>query len=198
MKRFNTVDAYIAGHPDWANELVRIREILHSTELEEAVKWGAPGYTCDGKNMSGAGAFKRHISLWFHQGALLSDPDGVLANAQEGKTIAMRQWRIGSAKDIKARTIKAYVKEAIKLQRAGKPLGPRRGKPIVDPPELEAVFKKSQKLRTAFESLTPGKQRQYTEHVSEAKRAETKLRRVEKIKPMILGGVGLHDKYKDC
>ncbi|MEO0483379.1 MAG: DUF1801 domain-containing protein [Planctomycetota bacterium] len=198
MKRFNTVDAYIAGHPDWAKELVRIREILNSTELEETVKWGAPGYTCDGKNVIGVGAFKHHISLWFHQGALLSDPEGVLANAQEGKTIAMRQWRIESAKDIKARAIKAYVKEAIELQRAGKTLGPRRDKPIIVPPELEAAFKKSQQLRTAFESLTPGKQRQYTEHVSEAKREATKLSRVEKIKPMILDGVGLHDKYKDC
>lgn len=124
MKRFDSVDAYIKGHPDWSKELTRLREIFLSTELEETVKWGAPAYTCGGKNLIGLGAFKRHISIWFHQGAMLSDPEGALKNAQEGKTIAMRQWRLERAQDIKARSLKAYVKEAIELQRTGKTIKP--------------------------------------------------------------------------
>jgi uncharacterized protein YdeI (YjbR/CyaY-like superfamily) len=94
MKRANSVDEYIADAGTWKNELKRLREILRSTELKEEVKWGGPCYTCDGKNVVGIAGFKSYFGLWFHQGALLKDPKKVLMNAQEGKTKAMRQWRM--------------------------------------------------------------------------------------------------------
>jgi len=198
MQRAESVDDYIENAEHWRPELERLREVLTSTELEETVKWGGPCYTLDGKNIVGMGAFKSYVGLWFHQGALLSDPEGMLVNASEGKTKALRQWRFTSGKDIKPRLIKKYVNEAIELQRQGKEIKPDRAKPVVVPPELAAAFAKNRKAKAAFDKLTIGKRREYADHVAEAKREDTRLRRVEKIIPMILEGGGLHDKYRDC
>jgi len=116
MQRAESVDDYIENAEHWRPELERLREVLTSTELEETVKWGGPCYTLDGKNIVGMGAFKSYVGLWFHQGALLSDPEGMLVNASEGKTKALRQWRFTSGKDIKPRLIKKYVNEAIETR----------------------------------------------------------------------------------
>ena len=200
MKGAKTVDEYLANVDQWQPELTRICEILRKTGLDESVKWGRPSYDCDGKLVVGVGGFKNHIAIWFHQGALLSDPEGVLQNAQEGRTKAMRQWRITSMKEIKARTIQAYVKEAVGHVREGKEIKADRSKPLVVPPELKAAFalKKNAKSKAGFEALTKGKQREYTDHISEAKREDTKQRRLEKILPMLAAGKGLHDKYRNC
>lgn len=199
MKRQKTVDDFIASHPKWQEALEKLRAILISTGLEETIKWGAPCYTLEGKNIVGVGAFKAHFGLWFFQGALLTDSARVLVNAQEGKTRAMRQWRMTSAKDIKVRTIKSYIKEALENQRNGEAIKPVRAKTnLVLPPELVAAFKKNKKAASAFKTLSPGKQRDYAEHIAEAKRADTKARRLEKILPMISAGQGLHDKYRNC
>ena len=198
MQRFKSVDAYIAGNPQWQAELESLRKILVSTQLEETVKWGAPCYTYGGKNLVGIGAFKSYVGLWFHQGALLSDPEGVLINAQDGKTKALRQWRFESKREIKTRLIKSYVKEAIELQEGGATIKPERGKPVVVPTELQSVLDKKKRLANAFEGLTPGKRREYATYVAEAKRADTKQKRIDKITPMILAGQGLNDRYRDC
>ncbi|MFG0256782.1 MAG: YdeI family protein [Phycisphaerales bacterium JB043] len=196
MKRHKTVDDYIASVAHWQAELERLRQIVASTPLEETVKWGAPCYTHNGKNVVGIGAFKSYVGLWFHQGALLGDPEGVLINAQEGKTRALRQWRFTSNGEIKARIIKAYIKEAIELVEQGKEIKPDRSKPIVIPDELKAAFRKNTRAKSAFGKLSKSCQREYAEHVGDAKREETRVRRVEKIIPMILEGAGLNDKYR--
>ena len=90
MKRYKTVDDYIAGSDQWSGELAKIRGILATTDLTEEIKWGAPCYTFDGKNIVGMAGFKSYFGLWFHQGALLADDAGVLINAQEGTTRALR------------------------------------------------------------------------------------------------------------
>ena len=196
MKRYKTVDDYIANATLWQDELTRLREILKSTKLTEDVKWGAPCYTYDGQNVVGLAGFKSYFGLWFHQGALLKDKNEVLINAQEGTTKALRQWRMRSAKDIKASTIKAYVGEAITLVEQGKKIGPQKDKPIVVPPELKKALAKNAKARKGFESLRKGLQREYTDHIASAKREETKKKRIEKILPMLAAGKGLHDKYR--
>ncbi|MEM7168163.1 MAG: DUF1801 domain-containing protein [Planctomycetota bacterium] len=198
MRGTKTVDEYIAKEELWQPELTRLREILNSTELEETVKWGAPCYTLDGKLVVGIAGFKNYFALWFHQGALLADPEKVLINAQEGRTKALRQWRFESKKDIKVRTIKAYVKESIELQRAGKKITADRNKPLVVPPQLRAAFKKNATAKTSFATLTKGKQREYADYIAEAKREETKEKRLAKILPMITAGKGLNDKYRNC
>lgn len=198
MKSFKTVDDYLDAQPQWQNELRELRALLQATELEECVKWGAPCYTLNGKNVVGMAAFKSYFGLWFHNGALLKDTEGVLINAQDGKTKALRQWRFASGKEIKKRAIKAYVKEAIELQRQGKEIKPTRNAPLVVPPELKGALSKHRGAQKAFSALTPGCQREYANYIAEAKRADTKLKRVEKILPMILDGQGLNDKYRNC
>lgn len=198
MHRVESVDAYIAAHPDRAAELEKLRSILAATPLVETIKWGAPCYTHNGKNIVGLGAYKAYAGLWFHQGALLDDPDGHLINAQEGKTKALRQWRFTSASRIKARPIKAFVTQAIALVEQGKEIKPDRAKTVEIPPELAAAFKEDATLKKAFNALTPGKQREYAAHIAEAKRDATRATRLEKIVPMIKTGAGLHDKYRNC
>ena len=196
MKGAKTVEEYIDKAEQWQPELTRLREILNSTGLEETVKWGAPCYTHDGKNVVGIAGFKNYFGLWFHQGALLADAEGVLINAQEGRTKALRQWRFESKKDIKVRTIKAYVKESIEQISAGKSIGADRNKPLTIPPLLKQALTKNKTAKKAFDELTKGKRREYADYISEAKRDETKEKRLAKILPMIEAGKGLHDRYR--
>ena len=150
----------------------------------------------DGKNVVGIGAFKSYVGLWFYQGALLADSKNVLINAQEGKTKALRQWRSQSKRDIDARLIKAYIKEAIGVQQGGGEIKPARGQPVLVPPQLKTALSKNQRANTVFKSLTPGKQREYADYISAAKREDTKIKRLAKIIPMIAAGQGLNDKYR--
>ncbi len=196
MKRSGSVDEYISDANHWQGELKRLRQILRSTDLEEDVKWGAPCYTCDGKNVVGMAGFKSYFGLWFHQGALLKDDKQVLMNAQEGRTKALRQWRMQTDKDIKPAIIKSYVREAIKLVKKGKQIAPARKKPIVVPAELKKALRAKKTATQSFKSLRPGLQREYADYISEATREETRQKRIEKILPMIISGAGLHDKYR--
>jgi len=120
MKRYKSVDDDIDGAEQWQAELKQLRKILNSTKLEEEVKWDAPCYTFNGKNIVGRGAFKSYVGRWLFHSALLEDEQEVLMNAQDGKTKALRQWRFGSKKDITSTQIKAYVKEAILLSDQGR------------------------------------------------------------------------------
>ena len=196
MKRHKTVDEYLANAQHWQPELLRLREILQSTKLEETVKWGGPCYTHKGKVLVSMGSFKSYFGLWFFQGALLSDPNGVLMNAQEGRTKAMRQWRMTSAKDIKVRRIKAYIKEAVANVDQGLQIKPDRRKPVVIPAELAEALLRRQSAKAAFDKLTKGKQREFADYISDAKRDATKQTRLQKILPMIEAGQGLNDRYR--
>jgi uncharacterized protein YdeI (YjbR/CyaY-like superfamily) len=187
-----TVDYYLKQKERWTPELTKLREILLSTSLEESVKWGMPSYSAYGQNIVGLGAFANHFCLWFHQGALLADKENVLMNAQEGKTKAMRQWRMTRAQDIKPALLKRYLKEAMKLAEAGEAIKPARGTPVAVPAPLKTALAQNKAAAAAFKSLTPGKRREYADYVKDAKRDDTKLRRIEKI----VSGVGLNDKYK--
>lgn len=196
MKRSKTPDDFYKEAKLWRGDLARLREIIQTTELIEEIKWGAPCYTLNGKNIVGVGRFKSYFGVWFHQGALLTDKNKVLINAQEGKTKALRQWRMNSAGEIKPRIIKAYLNEAIELARTGREVVPTRGKLIVVPPELKHVLAANKKKQVAFDKLRPGQRREYADYIADAKRAETKQRRIEKIMPMIAAGGGLNDKYR--
>ena len=196
MKRYKTVDAYIKNLDKWQDEIVMLREILVSTELVETVKWGAPCYTIEGKNVVGLAAFKDYFGIWFHQGVFLKDDAQVLLNCQEGKTRGLRQWRFQSPRDIKLRLIRSYLTEAIDLAKQGKEIKPQRGKPVVVPSELKRALKKDERAAVAFDGLTLGKRREFADYISDAKREETKAKRLAKVVPMIKKGVGLNDKYR--
>lgn len=196
MKRYKTVDEFIAGQEKWQTETVALREILNSTGIEETVKWGMPVYVVNGKNVFGIFATKTYFGIWFYQGALLTDKENVLINAQAGKTKAMRQWRFSSQKDLKVRQIKQYLIEAIRLAEAGKAIKAERNKPINIPPELSRALAGNAEARKSFDQLSKSCRREYAQYISEAKREETKARRIEKIIPMMLQSEGLNDKYR--
>lgn len=196
MKRCATVDDYIRDAALWQAELKTLRKILLSCDLAEEVKWGAPCYTYKGKNVVGLSGFKSYFGLWFHQGALLKDEDKVLINAQEGKTKALRQWRMTSTKDIKATVIKRYVKESIDQFAAGNEIKSDRNTAVVVPAELTAALRRSKGATVAFKELRTGLQREYAEYISSAKRDDTKQKRIDKVLPMITAGIGLNDKYR--
>ena len=198
MVRPKSVEDFINTREKWQAEITRLREILVSMDLEEGIKWMFPCYTHNKKNVVGIGGFKSYFGLWFYEGASMSDSQGVLTNAQEGKTKDLRQWRMTTAKEIKVRSIRAYVKEAIELSRVAKKKSPqkRNVSTVEVPPELHVALRANKKAAAAFNSLTPGRQRDYAKYIATAKRPETKLKRLEKILPMITNGVGLNDKYR--
>lgn len=196
MKKIHNVDEFIANASEWRGELSRLRTLVLACGLTETIKWGSPCYVSNGCNVVGIGAFKSYFGLWFFQGALLADRAGVLMNAQPGKTQAMRQWRMHSAQDIKPVLIKRYVTEAAALALSGKRVPPKRGRSLVLPPELEAVLARRTAVARAFGKLRPGQQREYAQFVGDAKRLDTKQRRIDRILPLITAGVGLNDKYR--
>ena len=191
------ITAYLKKHEQWREFLEPAREIMCSTELEETVKWGVPTYTLNGKNIIGLAGFKNHCAIWFHNGVFLKDKDKQLVNAQEGTTKAQRQWRFEAGDKFPKRLVKSYVLEAMDNARSGKSIKPEK-KVLKIPDELQAALNKNKQLQKAFFALTPGKQKEYAEHIGSAKQEKTRLSRLDKAKPQILDGLGLYDKYKNC
>lgn len=199
MQKIYSVEEYIEVNSHYTEALTILRKIINTTELEETIKWSMPTYCYKGKNVLGIGAFKNHFCLWFHNGVFLKDEHNLLINAQENKTKALRQMRFETQSDINQHIVLAYVNEAIENQKLGKEIKPKRQtKPVIIPEELKSILNSNADLNSCFKALTPSKQREYCEYISEAKREATKQTRLEKITPMILKGVGLHDKYKNC
>jgi len=198
MKKVNSVEEYIEANSHFGDELSLLRQIIIQTELEETLKWNAPVYALDGKNVLGLGAFKNHFGIWFFNGVFLKDEKKLLSSGQE-KTKGLRQMRFESIKDIDKTAVLAYIKEAIENQKLGKEIKPeKKGKTVVLPKELKDTLKTDASVNESFNSLTPFKQREYAEYIDTAKRVETKQVRLEKIIPLILKGIGLNDKYKNC
>ena len=199
MKKVYSVEEYIETNAHYAEELTVLRNIINTTDVDETIKWSMPTYCVNGKNVLGIGAFKNHFCLWFHNGVFLKDQHNLLINAQENKTKALRQMRFQSMEDINKNVILEYINEAIENQRLGKEIKPtRKTKPVVIPKELLASLNANSALKDQFKTLTPSCQREYCEYISEAKRDDTKARRLDKIIPMIINGKGLNDKYKNC
>lgn len=181
----------------WQDELDKLQSIIQKTTLTHTVKWGGPVYTHKGKNILSYSGFKNHFVLVFFQGVFLKDPYKVLASASED-TKSMRHWRFTSMDQIDEGKILEYVKEAIENSEAGKEHKPRREKKVVAmPPELEAELKRDKEFGAAFSKLSQYQQKLYMEHVAGAKQEKTKKSRLERMKPMVLQGIGLHDKYKN-
>lgn len=180
----------------WTEELEILANIISEMPLEKSVKWRAEVFTYNGKNVVRYGGFKNYFTIWFYNGVFLKDKYKVLVNAQEGKTKSLRQWRFTSKDEINENKIFEYIKEAIEIEKKGLKIQPEKFKPLPVPELLMNELKKDKSLKANFEKLTPGKQKEYIVYINEAKKEATKLSRLGKIKPMILQGVGLNDKYK--
>lgn len=196
MKKITSVTDYIDQQEDRHEDLLQLRKIFLSSGLEEHIKWGAPCYSYQNKNLIGLVTFKHHIAIWFHQGALLADKHGLLVNVQEEKTKALRKWRIESFDDLKPKILKAYIEEAKSYVEQGIFVKIERNKPLVIPDLLAEALSRENVISEAFQSLSLSKQREYTQYIDDAKRDATKQKRLLKILPMIEQGVGLNDKYR--
>jgi uncharacterized protein YdeI (YjbR/CyaY-like superfamily) len=188
------VDAFLAREDKWRAAFVKLRAIILATGLEEDLKWGQPCYATGGKNVVLMHGFKEYCALLFHKGVLLKDPKGVLI--QQTKNVqAARQIRFTSADEVTklAKVVKAYVNEAIAIERAGLKVPMKKTADFDVPEELEAALAANAKLKKAFAALTPGRQRGYIFHVSQPKLAKTRAERVKKNVPRILRGLGLDD-----
>jgi len=174
----------------WEAEIAEMRRVLGGFALNEECKWGKPTYTVDGKNVVILQGFKEYFGLGFFHGALLKDPRKVLV--QLGQVHAGRVMKFTSRKDIaaKAATIKAYVREAIAVEKAGLRMKPKKTSDYPVPEELRERFRRDPRFKRAFEALTPGRQRSYLYHFAAAKQSATRVARIEKAMPAIFEGRG--------
>lgn len=195
MKRMNPkVDEYLQGLEKWRNELLELRAIALDCGLSEEWKWRQPCYAFDKRNVVIISGLKDYCSLSFFNGALLKDPHGMLVkpgeNTRAGRLI--RFSSLGEIKKLKA-VLKAYILEAVELEKAGVKVDFKETADLEMPEELETRLDASPVFREAFEALTPGRQRAYILHISAAKQSKTREARIEKCKPRILDGKGLND-----
>ena len=186
------VDAYIGRSQKWPDEMTALRPILLGCDLTEEIKWGKPCYSHDGKNIAIMQEMKEFLSLMFFKGALLADPEDVLRSQGPNSRSALR-IELTSVDDVTrlARTIESYVDEAIDVEEAGLAVEPAPEVVFVD--ELQARLDGDPAFKVAFEALTPGRQREYNLHFSDAKQAKTREARVEKYAAKILAGKGFRD-----
>ena len=178
----------------WQKEIRKLRLIILDCGLNEELKWGCPGYTYQKKNIVLIHVFKEYCALLFFKGALLNDTHGILIQQTENVQAA-RQIRFTNVEDInkKERVLKAYVYEAIEVERAGLKVKLKKTLDFKIPEEFQKRLDKSRALKKAFDGLTPGRQRAYIFHFSQAKLFKTREARVEKYVPKILIGEGLDD-----
>jgi uncharacterized protein YdeI (YjbR/CyaY-like superfamily) len=174
----------------WGAEIEEMRRVLAGFAMQEQCKWGKPTYTMGGKNIVILQGFKEYFALGFFQGALLKDPKRLLV--QLGQTQAGRVMKFTSVEEItaKAPTIRAYVSEAIVVEKAGLRIKKKPTSEFPVPDELKEKLRKEPRFRRAFEALTPGRQRGYLYHFAGAKQAETRRARIEKAATAIFAGRG--------
>ncbi|MGF3105933.1 YdeI/OmpD-associated family protein [Rossellomorea sp. DUT-2] len=195
IKPNRKVDGFIKKTKTWKEEFERLRSILLGfEELDEEIKWMHPCYTLEGKNIVLMHGFKDYCALLFHKGALLKDPDGILIQQTENVQAA-RQIRFTNVQEIieMKPILKAYIQEAIEVEKAGLQVELKKTEEYTIPEELQTKFKEVPALKTAFEELTPGRQRAYILYFSKAKQSKTRESRIEKYMEHILDGKGLND-----
>jgi uncharacterized protein YdeI (YjbR/CyaY-like superfamily) len=188
------VDLFLDKVKKWKPELSALRKIILTTKLVEEVKWGAPCYTFESKNIVLIQGFKEYCVIAFFKGSLLKDAKKVLLKSGEN-TQASRKIQFTSVEEIKKHEtiIKAYIKEAIALEKAGVKVAYKTNDQLVFPEEFQKQLKKNKALKTAFEKLTPGRQRAYNLFFSGAKQSETREARIQKYISRILDGKGIDD-----
>ena len=187
-------DFYFDENEKWQKEIEKLRDIVLDCGLAEELKWGCPCYMYNDTNVVLIHVFKEYCAILFFKGALLNDPNGILVQQTENVQAA-RQMRFTNVKEIVKleKTIKAYIYEAIEVEKAGLKVQLKKTTEFPMVEEFEVKLNKNKALKKAFESLTPGRQRAYLLHFSSAKQAKTREARVEKYIPQILAGKGIDD-----
>lgn len=190
------VDAFIEREEKWQAEFAALRRIVLDSGcgLVEDFKWGVPCYAFQGKNVILIHGFKAYCAVLFVKGALLQDPHGILVQQTENVQAA-RQARFTSMAEIEARAdaLRASILEAVEIERSGREIDFKKTAEFTMPDELRRRFEVQPELKTAFEALTPGRQRAYLLHFAAPKQAATREARIEKAAPRIMAGKGLDD-----
>ena len=188
------VDWFFAKDTKWQKEYEKLRTIILDCGLIEELKWGCPCYTFQNTNIVLIHGFKEYCALLFFKGALLNDPNGILI--QQTKNVqSARQIRFTNVQEIvkMEKILKAYVYEAIEVERAGLKVKLKKTSEFKIPEEFQKRLDKNTTLKKAFDALTPGRQRAYIFYFSQAKQSKTREARVEKYMKQILNGKGLDD-----
>lgn len=186
------VDFYFTKDRKWQQEIERLRKIVLDCGLTEELKWGVPCYSHNNKNIVLIHVFKEYCALLFFKGALLNDADGILIQ-QTKNTQATRQIRFTDRKEIlaMAASLKAYIFEAIEVERSGLNVKFKKTSEYEVPDEFKLKLKAMPALKTAFDGLTPGRKRAYILYFSAAKQSKTRAARIEKCMQQIFDGKGL-------
>jgi len=187
------VDAVLSQEKKWREEFEALRSIVLDFQLTEDLKWYQPCYSLQGKNVVLIHGFKEYCALMFFKGALLKDPRRILATP--GQHQAARQVRFTNLRDIvkMESTLKAYIREAIAVEKAGLKVKLKKTADFRIPDEFQKKLNEVPALKTAFYALTPGRQRNYIYHFSQPKLSATREARVERCMQLILNGKGLND-----
>ncbi|MFB5189095.1 YdeI/OmpD-associated family protein [Alicyclobacillus fastidiosus] len=188
------VDEFISKSKKWKSEYEKLRNIVLDCDLTEEFKWMHPCYTFEKKNIVLIHGFKEYCALLFHKGALLQDAHGVLIQQTENVQAA-RQIRFTNVQEIVGleTILKDYIYEAIEVEKSGLEVNFKKHSDFIIPEELQNKFDEIPALKTAFDALTPGRQRAYILHFSAPKQSKTRESRVEKYMQQILSGKGLND-----
>jgi uncharacterized protein YdeI (YjbR/CyaY-like superfamily) len=188
------VDEFIANAKKWREELKKLRAILLDSKLTEEFKWSEPCYTFRGKNVIVINGLKESCACAFFKGALIKDVHGVLTRPGQYSQSA-RWFKFASVREIAEMksVLKEYIREAIEIEKSGLKLKLRKTSDLKFPEELQTMLDEFPDFKTAFESLTPGRQRAYIFHFSRAKQSKTRESRIQKCMPQILQGKGLLD-----
>ncbi len=190
----HSVDFFFDKATQWQEEYRQLRTLLLDCGLTEELKWGVPCYTFQGSNVVLIHGFKEYCALLFHKGALLQDAEGILIQQTENVQSA-RQIRFTDVKEIvEAKSLlKSYIYEAVEVEKEGLKVELKKTKEYPVPEEFQVKLDGNAALKSAFEALTPGRQRGYLLHFSAPKQSKTREARVEKLIPQILDGKGLND-----
>lgn len=188
------VDFFFEKPSQWQEEYKLLRSLALGCDLTEELKWGKPCYTLNNSNVVLIHGFKEYCALLFHKGALLNDEQNLLIQQTENVQAA-RQLRFTSYDQIHDMQddIKAYIKDAIRVEKAGLKVEMKKTAEYEMPEELQEKLNADSELEEAFYSLTPGRQRGYLLYFSQAKQAKTRIARIEKYIPHILAGKGFND-----
>ena len=188
------VDVYLRKSKKWQAEFEKLRMIILDCRLTEELKWGKPCYTFQKSNIVIIQGFKEYCALLFFKGALLNDANGILKKPGEN-TQAGRQIRFRNVREIvEMKTImKAYIYEAIEVEKAGLKVNLRKTTEFIVPEEFQNKLDEIPALKTAFNALTPGRQRGYILYFTAPKQSKTRASRIEKCMQQILNGKGLND-----
>lgn len=188
------VDFFFEKPSQWQDAYRQLRKIVLDTGLTEELKWGVPCYTFQGSNVVLIHGFKEYCALLFHKGALLKDTEGILI--QQTKNVqSARQIRFTDVKEVldREKVLKTYIHEAVEVEKAGLEVKMKKTSEFEMPEELQAKLDEDAEFKTAFEALTPGRQRGYMLYISQAKQSKTRISRIEKSIPNIFEGKGYNE-----